>query len=226
VIVNHRRALLIAAALLLGAIVLGVLVAVPATRRDVQSVDDAVRRFAVAVQNRPTTLIAEGFSLAGGLWINWSIRIAAFVLLAVRRRYVQLAAFALAVITSEILIGTLKAAYNRPRPPGSLISTSGATFPSGHAIAGAVTAVGLVVVLLPAGRARWKWEVRAVVFSFLMALSRVYLRAHWLSDVVEGALLGAALALGWPALLQTLRGGPDPTTDEVPAANLSAPPPP
>jgi len=43
------------------------------------------------------------------------------------------------------------------------------------------------------------------VFSFLMALSRVYLRAHWLSDVVAGALIGAGLALGWPALLQTLR---------------------
>jgi undecaprenyl-diphosphatase len=65
-----------------------------------------------------------------------------------------------------------------------------------------------------------------VIFSFLMALSRVYLRAHWLSDVVGGALLGAALALGWPALLQTLRGGPDPADAKVPAADLSAPPPP
>jgi membrane-associated phospholipid phosphatase len=39
-----------------------------------------------------------------------------------------------------------------------------------------------------------------------MALSRVYLRAHWLSDTVAGALLGAGLALGWPALLMALRG--------------------
>ena len=40
-----------------------------------------------------------------------------------------------------------------------------------------------------------------MAFAFLMALSRVYLRAHWLSDVVAGGLLGSALALGWPALL-------------------------
>jgi undecaprenyl-diphosphatase len=109
-----------------------------------------------------------------------------------------------------MLIGSLKAAYDRPRPPGSLISTSGASFPSGHAIAGAVTAVGLVLVLLPPGRARWRWEARAIAFSFLMALSRVYLRAHWLSDVVAGALLGGALALGWPSLLQSVRSRAQP----------------
>jgi undecaprenyl-diphosphatase len=38
-----------------------------------------------------------------------------------------------------------------------------------------------------------------------MALSRVYLRAHWLSDTVAGALLGAGLALGFPALLMAVR---------------------
>jgi membrane-associated phospholipid phosphatase len=223
VIVNHRRALLVAAGLLAAAMLLGLLVALPATRHDVHSVDDAVRRLAVRLQNRPTTLLAEGLSLIGGVWINWPIRIAAIVLLAVRRQWVQLAAFALAVLTSEILIGTLKAAYDRPRPPGSLISTSGATFPSGHAIAGAVTAVGLVVVLLPPGRPRWRWELRAVAFSFLMALSRVYLRAHWLSDVVAGGLLGAGLALGWHAVLQALRGRPDPAETVVPE-HVAGPP--
>jgi undecaprenyl-diphosphatase len=105
------------------------------------------------------------------------------------------------VLTSELLIGVLKAAYARPRPPGSLIATTGSAFPSGHAVAGAVTAVGLVLVLLPPGRARWRWEVGAVVFTSVMALSRVYLHAHWLSDTVAGALLGAGLALGWPALV-------------------------
>lgn len=204
-IVNHRRALVLAVVLLTAAVLLGLLVAIRGSRHEVQDIDDAVRRLAVSAQNRPTTIIAEAFSIAGGVWVNWSIRIAALLVLAFRRQFLQFAAFALAVITSEVLIGTLKAAYDRARPPDGLISTSGGSFPSGHAIAGAVTAVGLVVVLLPAGPARWKWEVRAVLFAFLMALSRVYLRAHWLSDVVAGALIGSGLALGWPALFQTVR---------------------
>jgi undecaprenyl-diphosphatase len=209
VIGNHRRALVLAVALLGAACVLGALVAIPATLREVQNVDDAVRRLAVHAENRPTTLIAEGFSFLGGTWVNWSIRVAALIVLALRRQFVQLTAFALAVVTSEILIGTLKAAFGRARPPGALIGTSGATFPSGHAVAGAITAVGLVLVLLPPGPARWRWEARAVLFAFLMALSRVYLRAHWLSDAVAGGLLGGGLALGFPALLQTIRGRPD-----------------
>jgi undecaprenyl-diphosphatase len=62
-----------------------------------------------------------------------------------------------------------------------------------------------VLVLAAPGPSRWRWEVRAVVFGAAMALSRVYLRAHWLSDTLAGALLGAGLALGFPALLMAVR---------------------
>jgi undecaprenyl-diphosphatase len=40
----------------------------------------------------------------------------------------------------------------------------------------------------------------AVGYIVLMAWSRTYLRAHWLTDVVAGALFGAAVVLviaGW-----------------------------
>jgi membrane-associated phospholipid phosphatase len=204
-LVDARRGLLVSGALLAGAVAVGVLVVAPATHAAVQAVDDAVWRFAGAVRNRPTTVVAVGLSWLGSAWVNWPLRVAALVLLAWRRHWLRLAAFALAVLTSEVLIGTVKAAVDRPRPPGSLIATSAAAFPSGHAIASAVTAVGLVLVLAPPGPGRWRWEVRAVIFAAVMALSRVYLRAHWLSDTVAGGFLGAALALGWPALLLAVR---------------------
>jgi membrane-associated phospholipid phosphatase len=205
VLVNERRALVLAGGMLAGAVLACVLVAIPTTFAWVQTIDDWTYDLAGNLQSRPLTLIAEGFSLIGSTLVNWPLRIAALALLAWRRHWLSLTAFALAVITSELLIGVLKSAYDRPRPPDSLIETSAASFPSGHAIAGAVTAVGLVLVLLPAGRKRWQWELYAVWFALFMALSRVYLHAHWLSDVVAGALLGAGLALGWPALLLRLR---------------------
>jgi len=205
VLVNQRRALFVAGGLLAGAGLFCLLVAMPLTFSWVRHLDGVVLRLARSAENPPATLVAQVLSLAGGVWVNWPVRIVAAILLAVQRRFVQLTAFALAVASSEVLIGVLKSSYHRARPPGSLIDTSGFSFPSGHAVAGAVTAVGLVVVLLPPGRLRWRWEVYAVVFAFVMALSRVYLRAHWLSDAVAGGLLGAGLALGWPALLQAIR---------------------
>ena len=100
-----------------------VLYVLPATRSTVQGVDDAVWRLAGAVRNRPTTSVSIALSWLGRHLVNWPLRVAALTLLAWRRHWLRLAAFGLAVLTSEVLIGTLKAAVDRPRPPGSLIAT-------------------------------------------------------------------------------------------------------
>jgi len=65
--------------------------------------------------------------------------------------------------------------------------------------------VALLLVLLPAGPERRRWELAAVAFAFVMALSRVYLQAHWFSDVVAGVLLGAGVALGSVGLVTEIR---------------------
>jgi membrane-associated phospholipid phosphatase len=205
VLLNQPRVLRFAlATVLLGAVML-LLMAVDTTADAIQSVDDRFNDLMVSARFEPLVWLAKAMAFIGSVWVNWPLRIAAMIFLATKRRWLQLLAFALAVASSEVLIGTLKVAYGRPRPPDSLIATSGFSFPSGHAIAGAVTAVGLVVCLLPPGTERWTWEVRAAIFASLMALSRTYLSAHWLSDVVAGALIGTGLALIWPALLQGIR---------------------
>jgi undecaprenyl-diphosphatase len=182
--------------------VLFVLVGWDRTDGAVQEVDDVFLSAMEAIRVAPLTWLCKALSIAGGVWVNWPLRVVAVVALAVRRRWLQASAFVLAVATSEVLIGVLKDAFDRARPLGSLVETSGASFPSGHAVAGAVTAVGLVLVLLPPGKARWAWELRAATFATVMSLSRTYLGAHWLSDVVAGGLLGTSIAIGWPALLQ------------------------
>ncbi len=116
-------------------------------------------------------------------------------LLAQLQRAEHLAAFAAAIVLSEVLIGTLKGVYDRARPPGSLVATSGASFPSGHSVAATVTVVAAVIALVPPGRARVAWGTAAAAFSVLMALSRAYLGAHWLSDALAGVLLGTSCAL-------------------------------
>lgn len=204
-LLNHRRALRLVAVLAALTVVVFVLVGTDPNRGFVQDVDDGFLDAMVEVRFAPLVWLAKALAFAGSVWINWPIRVVVMVLLAVKRRWLQLGAFVLAVVTSEACIGTMKALYERPRPLGGLLPTHSFSFPSGHAIAGAVTAVGIVIVLLPPGPRRWRWEVQAALFAGLMALSRTYLGVHWLSDVVGGTLLGVTLAVGWPAVLQEIR---------------------
>jgi membrane-associated phospholipid phosphatase len=161
----------------------------------IQHLDNAWLRLMVTHQSGPVTALAKFLNLLGLVYITLPVRIAIAGYLALRRRWWHLAAFAAAIVMSEALIGTLKAIYDRARPTGSLVATSGASFPSGHSIAATVTVVAAVIALVPPGRRRAWWGAGAVVFSALMALSRAYLAAHWLSDAIAGVLLGTSCAL-------------------------------
>jgi membrane-associated phospholipid phosphatase len=160
----------------------------------VQRLDDAWLRLMISGRAGPLTAIAKIFNILGLVYVTLPARIAVAGFLAVRRRWWHLAAFAAAVVLSEASIGLLKASYDRVRPAGSLVATSGASFPSGHAVAASVTVVAAVIALVPAGR-RTPWALAAALFSILMGLSRAYLGAHWLSDAVAGLLLGTSWAL-------------------------------
>ena len=73
-LVDSRRGLLVSGSLLVGAVVVGLLVFLPVTAPAVQAVDDAVWRFAGAVENGPTTAVAEVLS-----WLGANDKAAAFV---------------------------------------------------------------------------------------------------------------------------------------------------
>jgi membrane-associated phospholipid phosphatase len=161
----------------------------------IQRADDWWLRIMVSGRTAPVTVIAKVFNWLGLVYVTLPVRLGIAGFLALRRRWWHLAAFVAAVVLSEVLIGTLKGSYDRARPPGSLVATSGASFPSGHSIAATVTVVAAVIALVPPGRARVAWGAAAAVFSVLMALSRAYLGAHWLSDALAGVLLGASCAL-------------------------------
>jgi membrane-associated phospholipid phosphatase len=161
----------------------------------VQRLDDSWLRLMISGRDTPLTVIAKAFNILGLVYVTLPVRIAIAGYLAFRRQWWHLAAFAAAVLLSEILIGPVKAAYGRARPPGSLVAVSGASFPSGHSIAASVTVLAAVIALVPAGRRRIAWGLAGAVFALLMALSRAYLGAHWLSDAIAGLLLGTSCAL-------------------------------
>jgi membrane-associated phospholipid phosphatase len=190
-----RRAALLTAGVVAVTAVVFALVADHGMLSRIQRIDDAWLRLMVSGRTPPLTAIAKVLNILGLVYVTLPVRIALAGFLAWRRRWWHLGAFAAAIVLSESLIGPLKGIYDRARPPGSLVATTNASFPSGHAIAASVTVVAAVIALVPAGRRRVPWAAAAVAFSIVMGLSRAYLAAHWLSDATAGILLGTSCAL-------------------------------
>jgi membrane-associated phospholipid phosphatase len=155
----------------------------------------------IDLRNDPLTALALVLNVVGGGVVTIPLRIVVALWLGLQRRWRAFATWVLTWLVAELITALAKGFFHRGRPFESIVETVGDSFPSGHAVAGAATAVALVLVLFPPGPKRRRWEVAAVLFAFVMAFSRVYLRAHWLSDVVAGVLLGTGVALGCAALV-------------------------
>jgi membrane-associated phospholipid phosphatase len=189
------QAALLTAVVVAATVVVFALVAEHGAEARIQRVDDAWLRLMISGRAAPLTAIAKVLNVLGLVYVTLPVRIALAGFLALRRRWWHLAAFVAAIVASEALIGPLKGSYDRTRPPGSLVATTNASFPSGHAIAASVTVVAVVIALVPAGRRRVGWGATAAAFSIVMGLSRAYLGAHWLSDATAGIGLGTSCAL-------------------------------
>lgn len=103
---------------------------------------------------------------------------------------------------TNLLVEAGKRAVNRTRPDGER-NRSNSSFPSSHA----ANAFTLAWVL----GARWRriWPAFLGV-AVLVAFSRLYLGRHYLSDIVAGALLGAAVAWAAQSWLASRRRRPSP----------------
>jgi undecaprenyl-diphosphatase len=179
-----------------------VAMAIPATREVLDSFDEWVYDVTFPIKWGPLTAVSRTMAFLGSAVFIWPLRLVVTAVLYFQRRRAALSAWILAILFSEPLIGILKAAYGRPRPAVALVHETTGSFPSGHAVAGAVVAISLVIVLVQPGPARRNLEIAAAGFAFLMAGTRVYLGAHWLTDVFGGVAFGAACAIGAAAIVQ------------------------
>ncbi len=88
-------------------------------------------------------------------------------------------------VSGAVVFG-IKYLTNRPRPDGDY-TRANSSFPSGHAAASFYYAT-YIGALHP----KAKWPL--YTWATCVAVSRMYLQRHWLSDVVVGGLIGWAVA--------------------------------
>lgn len=171
------------------------LLAVPASADLVQQVDDGVTGWVVSVEQDLLVSVARLLAVLGGTLASGVVVVVVSLLLAWRRRWPGLVVWLATVGSAELLNMLIKNSYERARPLVGLVEERSFSFASGHSMTAAVMAITLVLVFVPAGPRRRAWLVVAVGYAVLMAASRVYLRAHWLTDTLAGVTIGAACAV-------------------------------
>ena len=130
------------------------------------------------------------------------------VLLFRRGHSLRAAALVLGAAHAWVSEWITKLVVDRPRPPSALVGTSGQSYPSAHA-ANSVGWLALAIALSAVIQNRVA-RIAAVtaggLLAVLVGLSRIYLRAHYASDVLAGEALAVAMyaiatigAVTWPA---------------------------
>jgi len=163
-----------------------------------QEADRATADWTLSVYSGPLVFLLSLISWLGSWQLVAVVAVVAGVLLCWWGRWRWAVALGAAAGGAGGLDQWLKQLLGRPRPLAALEAApdySIYSFPSGHVM----LAVGLygmcawLVLNSRRGRGAKAWGVcGAAVVVLLVGVSRVYLRAHWLSDVLGGYAAGGA----------------------------------
>ena len=127
--------------------------------------------------------------LGGGLFATILAAAITVLFLVIKRPWTAIYVAATSLVSTG-LVHLLKVLLGRVRPEEIMLQLDSGSFPSGH-VANAATLAAMLAIIL------WRWwaVVAGAVYVILMALSRTYLGAHWLSDTAGGLLVGAGVAV-------------------------------
>ena len=116
------------------------------------------------------------------------------MLLVVRKRYAEALVLVVGLALVYVAVNVTKDALGRERPGGAFVGTTGHAYPSGHA-AYATAWIAVAVALTRQLRLVTSGVLVFIALAIAAAVgaSRVYLRAHWASDVAGGWGLGVGI---------------------------------
>lgn len=143
---------------------------------------------------------ADDITSLGGISVLGLFATIAVIFLVIQRKRLSALLLVVGLGVGVMLSEGLKSVFERERPPVAYqaVETINASFPSGHALLSAVFYLSLGVMLTRAfPQRRFKAFVLgvAILMTLLVGITRIYLAAHWASDVFAGWSVGAAWAM-------------------------------
>jgi undecaprenyl-diphosphatase len=172
------------------------------TKSGISQFDQSVWQFFVDHGSSRVHSVARFVTSFGVLSVLLPVAVVVGVLVGAKSRSVATAiAPWLSVVVCAQIVTVLKKATDIVRPPSQfqVIQIRNPSFPSGHAANTTALIVGVVVVVwcvAEISRRTKMWvTIGGAVIVIAMGLTRIVLNVHWLSDVLAGWCVGAAVGL-------------------------------
>ena len=182
---------------------------------EVALADAAIGQFLQGLRTDWATSAMVAITMLGDMAVLLPVTLLLIAVLAAGRQWALACAATTASLAGVIFVPVFKTLLHRARPIPMYQGADGFSFPSGHSTLAAIIFGMLAVFLARAVPERFRGWIYAslAVLIALIGLSRVYLQAHWTSDVVAGMPLCCARSTRNASLNRArVKTAPMPTT--------------
>ena len=162
----------------------------------VSLIDKSIHDFVIKFSSEVTTTIMKIFTFFGSTIFIVILSIILFIIFIILKQKDKAFKTAGAIIISTIINNIIKIIIRRPRPEYITVVEKTFSYPSGHTMA-STTLYGILLYLLLKSNLNKTYKIGFGIIlgnlPLLVGISRIYLGAHFFSDVFGGYLLSGLI---------------------------------
>ena len=189
---NRKNKIILLA--LLSLFFIGIMFNVILNYKPLLSIDKTIQTFSNILHSPILDQTMISITKIGNTYESLLIFIVFTIFLISKRRKNSFYFFTIVTALGTILPEIIKNLIERVRPVSNLLIETGYSFPSGHATISTVFFFSSIFIIAPHIKNFFSkitfLTCTSIIFP-LVAISRIYLSVHWISDVLAGILLGS-----------------------------------